>query len=494
MSDTHRQILRATSIIGGSSLVNVAVGLLRNKVAALILGPAGIGLVGLFHNLMQTGAALAAFGIGNVGTRQLAETADDQQAQAVARRALATAATALAVSGSLLMFLARRPIAELVLGRADWADTVGWLAVGLALLVGTVAQNGLLTGLRRLGDLARVSVASAIVGTVAGIAVLLVWREQGLLAFVLVSPLATFVVGAYFVRRLPRAGPIRPRLGELVPQWRTLARLGLAFTVGSLVGTAGQLAVRSLVGRQLGPESLGLFQAAWTISMNYIGFILTAMAADYYPRLTAAMREPTEAVRTVNGQAEVAVLLAGPVLVGTVALAPWIVQLLYSPEFEPAAALLRWQIAGDLIKIASWPLGFTLLAAGRGRAFMLTEALGAAVLVGVTAILLPHAGLLAPGMAYVATYLVYLAVVFALARRLIGYRPSAPAMQAVLVVGAALLGTAAATALGPLAGASIGLAAAAALSWFAAVRLHHALPAPIATLLAFLPGVGRLRP
>jgi PST family polysaccharide transporter len=361
------------------------------------------------------------------------------------------------------------------------------------LLVGTVAQNGLLTGLRRLGDLARVSVASAIIGTVAGIAVLLVWREQGLLAFVLVSPLATFVAGAYFVRRLPRADAPRPRLGELVPQWRTLARLGLAFTIGSLVGTAGQLAVRSLVGRQLGPESLGLFQAAWTISMNYVGFILTAMAADYYPRLTAAMRDPAEAVRTVNHQAEVALLLAGPVLVGTVALAPWIVQLLYSSDFVPAAALLRWQIAGDLIKIASWPLGFTLLAAGRGRAFMLTEALGAGVLVGVTAALLPHAGLLAPGMAYVATYLIYLAVVFALARRLIGYTPAAAAAQAVLVVGLALLGTAAVTAVDLSAGSAFGLAAAAALTWFAAVRLHHALPKPVAALLAFLPGVGRLR-
>ena len=494
MSEAHRQILRATSIIGGSSLVNVAVGLVRNKIAALILGPAGIGLVGIFHNLMQTGAALAAFGIGNVGTRQLAEAGDDEHARVVARRALGIAAAVLAVTGGVLLFLARRPVAELVLGREDWADTVGWLAAGMALLVGTVAQNGLLTGLRRVGDLARVSILSAILGTLAGVAALLVWRERALLAFVLVSPLATFLVGAYFVRRLPRASVPRPPLRELVPQWRTLARLGLAFTIGSLVGTAGQLAVRSLVGRQLGAESLGQFQAAWTISMNYIGFILMAMAADYYPRLTAAMRDRAEAARTVNHQAEVALLLAGPVLVGTVAFAPWIVQLLYSPEFMPAAALLRWQIAGDLLKIAGWPLGFILLAAGRGHAFMLTEALGAAVLVAVTASMLPRTGLIAPGVAYVTTYLVYLAVTFLLARRLIGYAPSPAAVQAMLVVGLALLGTAAMTLVHPVAGAVVGFAAALGLAWFAAVRLHHALPEPLAALLAFVPGVGRVRP
>lgn len=491
MSQAHRQILRATSIIGGSSLVNVLIGLARNKVAALVLGPAGIGLVGIFHNLMQTGAALTAFGIGNVGTRQLAEAGEDEQAREAARRAVMIAAGILAVTGAAILFLAREPIARLVLGNAEWANTVGWLAAGMALLVGTVAQNGLLTGLRRIGDLARVSVISAILGTGTGVAALLIWREEALLAFVLLSPLSTFLVGAYFVRRLPRSTARRPRWGELAPQWRTLARLGFAFTVGSLVGLAGQLAVRSLVQRELGPDALGQFQASWTISLNYIGFILTAMAADYYPRLTAAIRDPVEAAATVNHQAEVALLLAGPVLVGTVALAPWLVQLLYSSEFLPAAELLRWQIAGDLLKIMGWPLGFILLAAGRGRAFMLTEAIGAAVLAGTTAVLLPRVGLIAPGVAYAITYLVYLGVVCFLAVRLIGFMPSRLVGQAVLAVSAALAATAAAVAVHPIAGAALGVLAASALAWLAAVRLHHALPAPVAADLAFVPGVRR---
>ena len=47
-----------------------------------------------------------------------------------------------------------------------------------------------------------------------------------------------------------------------------------------------QLWIRVDVGNVLGIHAVGQFQASWTISQQYIDFILAAMAADYYPRLT----------------------------------------------------------------------------------------------------------------------------------------------------------------------------------------------------------------
>ena len=45
--DSHRQILRSSFIIGGASVINILVGLLRIKVVAVLLGPAGVGLIGI---------------------------------------------------------------------------------------------------------------------------------------------------------------------------------------------------------------------------------------------------------------------------------------------------------------------------------------------------------------------------------------------------------------------------------------------------------------
>ena len=58
-TSSHRRILRSSSITGGSALVNIAVGLAKTKLAALWLGPAGLGLIVLLQSLMDIGPAWA---------------------------------------------------------------------------------------------------------------------------------------------------------------------------------------------------------------------------------------------------------------------------------------------------------------------------------------------------------------------------------------------------------------------------------------------------
>ncbi len=420
---SYKQILRSSSIIGGASVINILVSLLRTKVAAVVLGPGGVGLIGLLQTLMATASTVSALGFGTVGTRQIAEAVgeDDAAAVAAARRALFWGTLGLATVGALVFWCLRDVLAVRVLGDAGQGTAVGWLAVGVALTVASGSQAALLNGLRRIGDIARVSVLSALLSTAIGVAALLLWGERGVLVFVLGGPLASFVWGHWYVSRLPKIEGSRTPLSQLVAQWKTLARLGAAFMVAGLVVTLGQLAVRVLIQQELGVDALGQFQAAWMISMTYIGFVLGAMGADYYPRLTAVIKEPAEANRLVNEQTEVALLLAGPVLIAMLGLAPWVIHLLYSREFAEAATVLRWQVLGDILKVASWPLGFVILAAGAGRTFMLTESFGIGLFVLLTWLGIPLLGVEASGVAFVGMYVAYLPIVLLLARYRTGF-------------------------------------------------------------------------
>ena len=49
---SYRRMLKTSSIIGGASVVNVLIGLVRTKVLAVLLGPTGVGLVSLYFGLM----------------------------------------------------------------------------------------------------------------------------------------------------------------------------------------------------------------------------------------------------------------------------------------------------------------------------------------------------------------------------------------------------------------------------------------------------------
>ncbi len=43
--NTYGQIIKSSALIGGSSLINVAIGIVRTKAMAVLLGPAGFGLM-----------------------------------------------------------------------------------------------------------------------------------------------------------------------------------------------------------------------------------------------------------------------------------------------------------------------------------------------------------------------------------------------------------------------------------------------------------------
>jgi PST family polysaccharide transporter len=45
---SYRQILKSSSLIGGSSLINMAIGMVRTKFVAVLLGPSGVGLMGVY--------------------------------------------------------------------------------------------------------------------------------------------------------------------------------------------------------------------------------------------------------------------------------------------------------------------------------------------------------------------------------------------------------------------------------------------------------------
>lgn len=427
MSDkvaSYRRILKSSSIIGGASVINIIIGLVRIKILAVLLGPMGIGLVSLYTGLMSTATAVATMGIGTIGTRQIAEalSQDDERAVAVVRRAMFWGALLLASAGALVVWSLREVLAVKVLGGAEHAAIVGWLALGVALSVAGASQGALIQGMRRIGDMARLSVYGSVLNTVLGVALLWQWGQTGLVAYVLVGPLVSFLLGHWYVSRLPKVASGAIAMQELAHQWQTLLRLGIPFMGAGLVGALVQLWIRVEVGNTLGAEALGHFHAAWTISMQYVGFVLAAMAADYYPRLTGVIHDHKAATRLVNEQTEIALLLSAPVFIAMIGLTPWVINLLYSSAFAPAVEVLRWQILGDVLKVASWPLGFVILAAGAGKTFFLTETLVLLLMGGLIAGLLPVIGLQITGIAFLVCYVVYLPLVYVLARRRIGFQ------------------------------------------------------------------------
>ena len=434
---SHRQIFRSSAIIGSASAINIFIGIVKIKLLAVILGPAGVGLMGLYQNIMNTASTLAGCGLDSSGVRQIAVSQRDQEILALVRKALFLANLFLGILGMALLWLAREPIAQLVFHDTVHAGEVGWLGVGVFFALITSSQIALLQGLRHIGDIARVNVLGSFAGSIVGVFMIWWLGLNGVHWFVIAAPAASMIFSAWYVRRIPR---MHSNLDWtlLLQQWKSMLALGVPIMLAGSLSLITQLVARSLVMKDLGLDASGYFQAAWTISMTYIGLVLGAMGTDYLPRLTEAIHDHDRVKDLVHEQTEMALLMAGPVLLAMMAFAPWVIHLMYAESFAPATEILRWQVMGDIFKVIGWPMGFIVLAKGRGDLFILTQFNWNAIYLLCLWFGMESMGLLVVGVGFFVAYVFGVSLVRFVAGRLISFKSQAKN----LVVFAALLGSA----------------------------------------------------
>ncbi|GGO20009.1 PST family polysaccharide transporter [Deinococcus humi] len=405
--------------MGLSSVVTVGLSALRYKLLALELGSEGIGLLGLFATVLALGVTLFGVGVGSSGVRQVAASQGDEGEFGAATRAALLRGSWLLGLIAVAVGLLLLPVLRGTLFLDVPAPLTVCLIIAVAASVVSAGQVGLLNGLGRLPEIAKANSFGALIGTALTLGLLTIAPQWALGAAFTAAPLAVLglTTGYTWKLRVRRAFA----WAELWGAFRPMLLFGLAFSVSILMSNLVQVLVRILVKQELNLKNVGYFQAAWTIASVYLGFVITAMSAEYYPRISAIAHNALELNRQVNVQMRLVLLIATPIILLLMFLAPVIMAILYAPEFGRAAELLRWQLLGDIIKIASWPIGFLLLAREAKKAFFLTELVWNVSFLALALTLLGPLGLKGLGLAYGISYALYFASVVWFSKRLTGY-------------------------------------------------------------------------
>jgi PST family polysaccharide transporter len=220
--------------------------------------------------------------------------------------------------------------------------------------------------------------------------------------------------------------PVRVAPADLKREVSSLLNLGVVFMVSALLTAGSAYAVRLIVLRLDGAFAAGLYQASWTLGGLYAGFVLQAMGTDFYPRLTAVVSDNEAANRLVNEQTQISLLLAGPGVLGTLTVAPIVISLFYTGEFQPAVNVLRWICLGMMLRIVSWPMGYIIVAKGARTMFLVAEIAATVAHVGLALVLVPWLGVTGAGIAFFGLYVWHTFLVWVMARRLTGFTWSSP--------------------------------------------------------------------
>lgn len=370
----YRSILKATSLIGGSAFINIIIGMVRTKFVAVLLGPTGVGLMGLYSTLLQPIATITGMGLNSSGVRQIAEANGTANPQRVAKVVIVLRRTVWGTGllGSLATVMFSPWLSKWTFGSHE--HTLPVAILGITVLLGNIAvgQSCVLQGMRRISDLAKMQVVGALNATLISVPCFYMWGIKGILPSLVLASIASLLTSWYFAHKV-KIQVVKVTAHEQIIEIKRLLEFGFPLMATALQGSLIAYLLRLVIVNQFGLEGVGIWGAAFAISGVLVNFVLGAMGADYYPRLIAVSQNKALINREVNAQTEVALLIAGPALLVTLLFAPIAVNCLYSDKFLEAIPLLKWSVFGIMCRVLSWPLGYIILAQGRGGLCLITE-------------------------------------------------------------------------------------------------------------------------
>jgi O-antigen/teichoic acid export membrane protein len=415
---SYRQIMKGTSIFGGVQVLNILIQLIRSKVVAVLLGPTGMGIAGLLTATTGLVQSSTNFGLGTSAIKDIAGANESGDVQRMSR--VATVFRRLVWITGLLGMLSCLVLApwlsELTFGNRQYAVSFALLSITLLLTQLNNGQMVLLQGTRKLKELAKANVWGTTVGFIVTLPFYYWLGLKGIIPALIGTAIIVLLISIYFSRNI-QLPEIKVSRTETFEQGKYMLRMGIIVSLSSLLTLAFSYLVRLYIGRTGGVAEVGLYNAGFAIINTYVGMVFSAMGTDYYPRLATVAHDNERCAKTINQQAEIALLILAPVLIGFILFMKPLVLIMYSNKFVPITGMLYWAALGMFFKAASWVVAFVFLAKGANKLFFWSELI-ANVYVLVFNLLGYHfLGLTGMGISFALAYLCYLMQVYILAKR-----------------------------------------------------------------------------
>lgn len=370
---SYATILKSSSIIGGAQGINIIIGMIRVKFIAILIGPIGIGLVNLYQSTMQMISSISGVGLQSSAVREIAEATGKEDEISIARSMLTLKRISriTGIFGSLFVVVFAKHISLLTFESEEYAFNITLVSITVLFANIQGAYLALIQGKRRIKDLAKLNIIGVTSGSLISIVLYFFLGVDGI-APAIISMGATQLFFTWWFARKITIVDIHMTWKESFIAAGGMIKLGLAFMWSATLTLMIAYATRALIAREIDLAAVGIFSAAYSLSGYVVNFILGAMAADYYPNLTAVNTDHNKMKMMANQQTEIGLLLAVPGLLGTLALAPLAIKLFYSHEFGQAIELLRWFVLGCFGRIISFPMGYIILAKGKSQLFTFT--------------------------------------------------------------------------------------------------------------------------
>jgi len=440
----YRRAIKYLGIFGGAQGVSVLLGMLRNKVAFVLLGAVGFGLIALYNRTVQLFCDFTGLSLSLSAVRRMSDAYCNEDEASVRHcvKVVRSIALLTGFAGMMLMLLLSPLVSWLTF------DGDGYHTLRLALLSPVVmfmavagGELAVLRGVKQPARIALYTLWTAVSAVLVSVPLYYFFGVGAIYVSIFLVALMQMAGALFFSTRLYayRANPFSQ---VLVREGVDIIKLGAGYIYASMLVSGAMWLVYQAITRIGGEDAVGLFSAGYILVGMLPSILFAAFDSDYYPRLSGIFAHRDERNAMVNEHIEAHLLIQVPVIFGVVVLLPWLFPLLFSQEAMPALQMTQLAVIALLFHIMTYPISFLPVSKGDTVTFALQETVYNVAFVSLTILGYCYYGWLGAGVGMILARVIDLLVVYSIARVRYGFRLSGRAAEGfgqAVVAGAVLV-------------------------------------------------------
>jgi O-antigen/teichoic acid export membrane protein len=416
-TESYRKIFKSTSLFGGVQLFNIIIAVVKSKLVALLIGPSGMGILGLLTSALGSINSITSFGLGTSAVKTISSQIDACDVSKTSKL-ISVVKKVFFVTGLLGMILSLivAPwLSELTFGNKDYTCAFRWLSITLLLQQLSSGQMAIMQGFQKLRYLAKANVIGSFIGFLIAIPIYYLWNNKGIVPVIIATSIISMIFTGYFSQKVNFKTTL-VSWKDLLFHSKEMLTMGFSISMSGLIATFVSYITRIYINKTGGIEAVGLYNAGFAIISTYVGMIFTAMVTDYYPRLSKTSSDNKKCKELINQQAEIALLIISPILIIFLIFSKFLIVMFYSTKFIEVTDMITWAALGMYLKSVSWSISIVILAKGKSKLYFLNELIANSYILTFNLVGYYLAGLEGLGISFFISYLFYLIQVYLLAK------------------------------------------------------------------------------
>lgn len=413
-----KDIVKVFSLTTIATLVRMLTGLVSIKIVAVIVGPAGIALLGQLNNFTSIVMSGASGGINNGVTKYIAEYKDSEDKVSNLLSTALQITFVCSLSAGVLTAFFNEYLSKQVMNSPEYGYIFIIFGVTLFLYALNMLFTSIINGFKEYRRYVNVNIAGSIFGLFFTLGLIFLLHLKGALISAVTSQSILFFITIYISRK-----SLWLKKSFFIQKFSTdIAKKYFRYTLMTLV-TAIAMPLSQFFLRTFVISKYSLHEAGWWESMNrmsamYLMVITSSFGVYYLPRLSE-LKNNEEIRREIIKSYKLILPILLITLTTIYLFRDLIIKLLFTHDFLPMSNLFKWQLIGDFFKIASWLIAFLMIAKSMIKIYIITEIIFAFSMISMGVSLIKIYGISGLTIAYAINYFVYFICMLIVFRKII---------------------------------------------------------------------------